>query len=258
MSGHRSSLDGKSILVTGCASGLGRSVAQLCAEEGGRVVGLDCQEEQGAELMAAIGGDAKFIAADVSREADVAAAVAEVSSKFGRLDVIVNNAAVQFERPLHETTEEEWDRLHSVNLKGVFFGCKHAVIAMRESGSGGSIVNIASVLALVGDPMLPAYGAAKGGVVALTKSIAAAYGPESIRANAICPGDIDTPINQRYFAQSGDPEKARAAIESSYPLRRISQPPEIAEVVVFLASDAASFVTGHTLVADGGLLASCY
>lgn len=256
MSGPK--LEGKATLVTGCASGLGRAITELFAEEGARVIGLDWEKERGSEVIAAIGGEARFFAADVSREHDVRAAVAEVVSRFGRLDVIVNNAAVQLERQLHETTEEEWDRLHSINLKGVFFGCKHAVIAMRENASGGSIVNIASILALVGDPLLPAYGAAKGGIVALTKSIASAYGPESIRASAVCPGDIDTPINQQYFAQSGDPEAARAAIESKYPLRRISQPREIAEVVVFLASDAASFVTGHVFVADGGLLANCY
>ena len=184
--------------------------------------------------------------------------MSEIVSGQGRLDVIVNNAAIQVAGPLHETTEADWDRVHQVNLKGVFFGCKHAVIAMRKDGHGGSIVNVASILGIVGDPLLPAYGAAKGGVLALTRSIATGYGPEGIRANAICPGDIDTPMVQAYFDESPDPAQARAAVEHEYPLRRIASPDEIGGVVAFLASDTSSFVNGHALVADGGLLADCY
>lgn len=129
---------------------------------------------------------------------------------------------------------------------------------MQSQGSGGAIVNIASILAMVGDPLLPAYGAMKGGVLALTRSVAAAYGPSGIRANAVCPGDIDTPMVQAYFAQASDPARARAAVEREYPLRRIAHPDEIARVVVFLSCDDSSFVNGHALIADGGLLAKCY
>ena len=206
--------------------------------------------------MDALGAD--FCVGDVAQEAAISSAIQEVVSAHGRLDVMVNNAAIQFEGYLHETSEADWDRVQAINLKGVFFGCKHAVNAMRADGRGGSVVNIASILAIVGDPLLPAYGAAKGGVLALTRSMATAYGPEGIRTNAVCPGDIDTPMVQEYFAQSPNPEKARATVEQEYPLRRIASPAEIAEVVAFLASDAASFVNGHALVADGGLLADCY
>lgn len=249
-------LDGKSALVTGCASGVGTAVCETLLREGATVLGFDWRAHEGADVMASVGG--RFLPGNVAREAEIAAGIEEVASSLGRLDVMVNNAAIQVERPLHETTEADWDRVHGVNLKGLFFGCKHAVLAMRADGRGGSIINVASVLALVGDPLLPAYGAAKGGVLALTRSMATAYGQEGIRTNAICPGDINTPMVQAYFEQRDDPREARAAVEREYPLRRIAEPSEIAEVVAFLASDASSFVNGHALVADGGLLADCY
>jgi meso-butanediol dehydrogenase / (S,S)-butanediol dehydrogenase / diacetyl reductase len=195
--------------------------------------------------------------ADVSREDDVASLVAEALERFGNLDVMVNNAAIQIEEELAETTEEQLDQILAVNLKGVFFGCKHAVRAMRGAG-GGSIVNIASILGLVGDGILAAYCAAKGGVLGITRATAVRYGADGIRCNAVCPGDIDTPLVAAYFQTAADPAALRAEVEAEYPLGRIAQPQEIARAVLFLASDDSSFMSGQPLIVDGGLLADCY
>jgi NAD(P)-dependent dehydrogenase (short-subunit alcohol dehydrogenase family) len=247
-------LEGKNAIVTGVGSGLGLSISQELAAEGARVLGCDLNDEAGEEAMAGIGD---YHHADVSRDAEVEGLVAAAIESFGRLDVMVNNAAIQIERELVETTEAELDRVLAVNLKGVFFGCKHAVLAMRGSG-GGSIVNVASVLALVGDGILAAYCAAKGGVLGITRATAVQYGKDGIRCNAICPGDIDTPLVQSYFDAAPDPAARRARVEAEYPLGRIAQPQEIARAVVFLASSDSGFMSGQPLVVDGGLLATCY
>jgi NAD(P)-dependent dehydrogenase (short-subunit alcohol dehydrogenase family) len=247
-------LEGKSAIVTGVGSGLGRAIARELAAEGARVLGCDVNDESGEKTMAGIGD---YRHADVSRDADVEGLVAAALEAFGRLDVMVNNAAIQIERELVETTEEELDRVLGVNLKGVFFGCKHAVIAMRASG-GGVIVNVASILALVGDGVLAAYCAAKGGVLGITRATAVQYGKDGIRCNAICPGDIETPLVQSYFDAAPDPAALRAQVVAEYPLGRIAQPQEIARAVVFLASSDSAFMSGQPLVVDGGLLATCY
>ena len=247
-------LDGKGAIVTGVGSGLGRAIARELAREGARVLGCDVEDAAGEETMARIGS---YRHADVSREADVQALVAAAVEAFGRLDVMVNNAAVQIERELVETTEDDLDRILAVNLKGVFFGCKHAVLAMRESG-GGAIVNVASILALVGDGILAAYCAAKGGVLGITRATAVQYGGDGVRCNAVCPGDIDTPLVQAYFDAAPDPAAKREEVAAEYPLGRIAQPDEIARAVVFLASDDSAFMSGQPLVVDGGLLATCY
>jgi NAD(P)-dependent dehydrogenase (short-subunit alcohol dehydrogenase family) len=247
-------LEGKSAVVTGVGSGLGRAIARELAAEGARVLGCDVNDAAGEETMAGVG---LYRHADVSRDADVDGLVAAALEAFGRLDVMVNNAAIQIERELVETTEEELDRVLGVNLKGVFFGCKHAVLAMRASG-GGVIVNVASILALVGDGALAAYCAAKGGVLGITRATAVQYGKDGIRCNAICPGDIETPLVQAYFDAAPDPVALRARVVAEYPLGRIAQPQEIARAVVFLASSDSAFMSGQPLVVDGGLLATCY
>jgi NAD(P)-dependent dehydrogenase (short-subunit alcohol dehydrogenase family) len=247
-------LAGRNAIVTGVASGLGRELARELSSEGARVLGCDINDEGGAATMERIGF---YRHADVSHEGDVEALVAESLERFGRLDVMVNNAAIQIEEELAETTEEQLDRILAVNLKGVFFGCKHAVRAMRGSG-GGSIVNIASILGLVADGILAAYCAAKGGVLGITRATAVRYGADGIRCNAVCPGDIDTPLVAAYFQTAEDPAALRAEVEREYPLGRIAQPREIARAVVFLATDDSSFMTGQPLVLDGGLLADCY
>ena len=247
-------LAGRPAIVTGVGSGLGRAIAQELAAEGALVVGCDVNDDAGRATMARIGS---YEHADVSREADVEALVAAAVARHGRLDVMVNNAAIQIEVELAETTEEQLDRILGTNLKGTFFGCKHAVRAMRGSG-GGVIVNVASILGLVGDGILAAYCAAKGGVLGITRATAVQYGAAGIRCNAICPGDIDTPLVQRYFDTAPDPAALRAAVSAEYPLGRIADPREIARAAVFLASDDAAFMTGQPLVVDGGLLATCY
>ena len=250
----RRSLEGRCAVVTGVGSGLGQAIARELAAEGARVVGCDVNDPAGAATMDGIG---TYLHADVSREAEVEALVSAAVERHGRLHVMVNNAAVQIEQELAETTEEQLDRILGVNLKGVFFGCKHAVRAMRPAG-GGAIVNIASILGLVGDGILAAYCAAKGGVLGITRATAVQYGRDGIRCNAVCPGDIDTPLVQAYFDTADDPAALRAEISAEYPLARIAQPREIARAVVFLAGEDASFMSGQPLVVDGGLLATCY
>ncbi len=247
-------LEGRAAVVTGVASGLGAEIARSFAAEGARVLGCDVDDAAGAATMEGIG---RYRSTDVSREAAVADLIAEAVERFGRLDVMVNNAAIQIEEELAETTEEQLDRILAVNLKGVFFGCKHAVRVMR-AGDGGAIVNIASILALVGDGILAAYCAAKGGVLGITRATAVRYGADRIRCNAVCPADIDTPLVAAYFATADDPAGLRAEVEREYPLGRIAQPQEIARGVVFLACDDSSFMNGQPLILDGGLLADCY
>lgn len=246
--------EGRSVIVTGVASGLGTALAQEFSAEGAQVLGCDVNDEAGTAVMEGIGF---YRHADVSKEVEVEALVDEAIARFGRLNVMVNNAAIQVEKALAETTEEQLDRVLAVNLKGPFFGCKHAIRVMRGAG-GGAIVNVSSVAGLAGDPMLAAYGASKGGVIALTKSAAVTYGRANIRCNAVCPGDIQTPLVEAYFAAAENPAALRAQAEAEYPIGRIGQPREVARSVLFLASDDASFITGEVLVVDGGLLAEIY
>jgi NAD(P)-dependent dehydrogenase (short-subunit alcohol dehydrogenase family) len=253
-------LKNKVAIVTGAGSGIGEAIAQLFAEEGAKVVAVDWNRERGEKTTDAIrsqGGESKFHYADVSNGRDVENMVAATVETYGRLDILVNDAAVQIMAKLVDTTEEVWDRIHSVNLKGVFFGCKFAIPAMLRCG-GGSIINLASILGFVGDPDLAAYCAAKGGVIALTKVAALTYGPQGVRINCICPGDVSTPMVEAYFNSDADPARFRSEVFSNYALRRIASPKDIAESALFLASDASSFITGSSLVVDGGLTVKCY
>jgi NAD(P)-dependent dehydrogenase (short-subunit alcohol dehydrogenase family) len=171
--------------------------------------------------------------------------------------VMDNNAGIALERRLHDTSEADWDSIIEVNLKGAFFGCKHGVIAMRERG-GGSIVNTGSIVSIVGDPNLPAYATTKTGLVGLTRAVAVDYAEDGIRCNIICPGDMVTPMLQRTWDLADDPAAARRAMEMAYPVKRISEPAEVAAAMVFLFSDESSFMTGAQLVIDGGLTVKCY
>jgi len=253
-------LKGKVVIVTGAGSGIGKASAELFAEEGAKVVAVDWNRDNGENTAAAIrdlGHEAVFCYADVSKREDAEAMVRTSVEKYGRLDVLFNNAAVQIMATLVDTTEETWDRIHSVNLKGVFLGCKFAIPVMVRTG-GGSIINMASILGFVGDPDLAAYCAAKGGVMNLTRVAALTYGPQGIRVNCICPGDVNTPMVEDYFNKAPNPEQLRQEVSSKYALRRIATPKEVAQVAVFLASDASSFITGSALVVDGGLTVKCY
>jgi meso-butanediol dehydrogenase/(S,S)-butanediol dehydrogenase/diacetyl reductase len=250
----------KVAIVTGGGSGIGKATAEYFAQEGAKVVVVDWNAASGQETAATIvnaGGQAVLCHADVSIAAQVAAAVGTAVERFGRLDILVNNAAIQILSKLVETSEADWDRTHSVNLKGVFLGCKYAIPAMKKGG-GGAIVNIASVLGIVADPDLAAYCAAKGGVISLTRVAALTYGADGIRVNCICPGDVETPLVEEYFNKDHDPAKLRSEIYSKYALRRIASPNEVARVAAFLASSQSSFMTGSAVVMDGGLTIKCY
>ncbi len=250
-------MQGKRGVVTGAASGLGREVAKLLAEEGARVVVADINGD-GAEAVAQeIGGEAVHQACDVTVEEQVIAALDRSVSEWGGLDFVINNAGVQVEKPLEETSNEEFDWLFDVNVRGVFWGCKHAIARMRDAG-GGAIVNTASALSLVSDPFLPVYTASKHATLGLTRSVGVAYAADGIRCNCVCPGDMQTPMIERYWEATGDPEKAKAEMASMYPAGKIGQPEEVARVILFLASDEASYVNGSFMQVDGGLLSKVY
>jgi NAD(P)-dependent dehydrogenase (short-subunit alcohol dehydrogenase family) len=255
-----SRLDGKAGVVTGAGAGLGRAVLQAACAEGAAIVALERDGDSGraaVEEVVAAGGRALLYEGDVTREDDVAGAIELCRREFGAFNVLDNNAGIALEKRLHDTSEQEWDAILEVNLKGAFFACKHAVIAMREGG-GGSIVNTGSIVSIVGDPNLPAYATTKTGLLGLTRVVAIDYARDGIRCNAICPGDMLTPMIQRTFDLADDPAAAQRAMEEAYPVGRIADPAEVANAVVFLFSDESSFMTGAQLVVDGGLTVKCY
>ena len=250
-------MQGKRGVVTGAASGLGREVAKLFAEEGARVVVADVNGDGAQAVAEEIGGDAVHQACDVTVEEQVIAALDRSVGEWGGLDFVINNAGVQVEKSLEETSNEEFDWLFDVNVRGVFWGCKHAIARMRDAG-GGAIVNTASALSLVSDPFLPVYTASKHATLGLTRSVGVAYAADGIRCNCVCPGDMQTPMIERYWEATGDPEKAKAEMASMYPAGKIGQPGEVARAILFLASDEASYVNGSFMQVDGGLLSKVY
>ena len=253
-------LDGRVALVTGGASGLGRAIVGRLARAGATVVSLDRDAERGAQVADALGDEGlhvQFRHGDVTREDDLRGAIAHAAGVTGRLDILCNNAGMQLIAPLHETTNEDWDLVHAVNVRSMFWGCKHAILSMRETG-GGSIVNTASISSFMGDPLLPAYTATKAAIVGLTRSIGVHYAADGIRCNCVCPGDMDTPMIEEYFASQGDPDAARREVEAAYPVGRIADPDEVAAAVTFLASADSSFINATEIVVDAGLTAKPY
>ncbi len=245
----------KVALVTGAGSGIGRASALAFAREGARVVVADVDADGAQETVRAIeeqGGEAFFVQADVAVGGEVREMVERAVATYGRLDCAFNNAGIEGEMAATaECSEENWDRTIAVNLKGVWLCMKHEIPQMLEQG-GGAIVNCASIAGLVGFPNLPAYTASKGGIVQLTRTAALEYAQSGIRVNALCPGVIRTPMVDRITG--GDPE-AEAQFTALEPVGRMGAPEEMAEAAIWLCSDAASFVTGHPLVADGGMVA---
>lgn len=253
--------DGRGIVITGATKGLGRETALLMAEEGGLVVAIGRDAEDGRSLEAAatgLPGGIRFHPGDVRDEECHDGAVTVSLEWAGRLDAYVNNAGILGpEGPLHDTTLEAWEELNAVNMRGTFLGCRAAVRQMRTQ-EGGAIVNIGSMLSSSGDPFLTSYGATKHGVVGLARAIAVDYAAAGIRCNCVLPGDMETPMILQYFAASPDPAAARAEMEGAYPVKRLADPREVAQAVAFLCSDAASYITGTELLVDGGLLAKAY
>jgi meso-butanediol dehydrogenase / (S,S)-butanediol dehydrogenase / diacetyl reductase len=253
-------LEGKVAIVTGTARGIGKAIARRFASEGALVTGVDVLADLGEEAASGIraeGGSMSFQAGDVSNEADVKRIIKAVIDRHGRVDILVNNAGIQKEAPLTEVTVEDFHAVVNVNLLGAVLFCREVLPGMVTRKSG-AIVNMSSVLGWVADPLLPVYGATKAGLLGLTRNIAITYGPDGIRCNAICPGDVDTELNQVYFEAHDDPVAFRGRVEHEYPMRRIASTDEIAQVAVFLASDDASFVSGAHLMVDGAILARIY
>ena len=254
------SLAGRVAIVTGGARGIGQAIAEAFAFEGARVFIVDRDGGRAAATAASIAGPdgpVHALAGDVSDEARVGAIVDEVLGTAGRIDILVNNAAVQREALLVDQTVDDFRAVVDTNLFGTFLFSRAVLPSMLDRGSG-VIVNLSSVLGLVGDAMLPVYSATKHGILGLTRSTAVAYGRQGIRCVAICPGDVDTDLNQQYFASQPDPARFRARVEREYPGRRMAQPAEIARVAVFLASDDASFINGTYVLADGAILSRIY
>jgi NAD(P)-dependent dehydrogenase (short-subunit alcohol dehydrogenase family) len=249
------SLDGKRALITGAASGIGRAIATLFGEEGAAVVLADIDPSGGqsaaAEIEAA-GGGAWFAECDVTRSADCARAASVAADRLGGIDVLVNAAGVVIRRSVLELDEDEWDRVMNVNAKSVFLMSKQSIPRMR---AGGSIINLGSGWGIVGGPKAVAYCASKGAVVLMTKAMAIDHGPQGIRVNCLCPGDTDTAMLRREASQLGVPEVEFLREAALRPMGRIGTPREIAQAAVFLAGDASSYMTGATLLVDGGGLA---
>jgi NAD(P)-dependent dehydrogenase (short-subunit alcohol dehydrogenase family) len=244
-------VQGKVVIVTGGALGIGRATCRRLAEEGARVAVTDVLVEEGEALARSIGGS--FWKLDVSDEAEVKRVFDEVAARWGRIDAVVNNAGIAgANKPTHEITEEEWDRVQAVNVKGVFFCTKHAVPWLRAAG-GGSVVNVSSIYGIVSAPDVPPYHASKGAVRSMTKTDALLYAPDKIRVNSVHPGFVWTPMVEGHLRGSGvDPDEGRKALDELHPIGHVGEPDDIAWGIVYLVSDESKFVTGAELVIDGG------
>ena len=247
----------KVALITGAGSGIGREAARLFASEGAKVVVVDVQDKAGEETVRLIrdaGGQASFCHADVSRAAEVQGMIQHAEKTYGQLNVLFNNAGIfpEEDGSVLETEEAVWDRVMSVNLKGVFLGCKYGIPALLRAG-GGSVINTASFVALMGAATSQiAYTASKGGVLALTREIAVEFARKNIRANALCPGPVDTPLLAELLA---DPQKRQRRMVH-IPPGRLARGSEVANAALFLASDESSYINGATFTVDGGITAA--
>jgi NAD(P)-dependent dehydrogenase (short-subunit alcohol dehydrogenase family) len=250
-------LSNKVCIVTGGASGIGLATCEVFVREGAKVVIADRDLAAADKAVAALtqkGGQAMAVQCDVSNADSVAGMVQATVAAHGRLDVIVNNAGYGIAGSLSETSDEDWEALMGVNVRGVFLCCKHAIKQMQKNG-GGTIVNVASVVAAVGIRNRAAYVASKGAVAAMTRSIALDYVASHIRCNAIAPGTIDTPYYTEILAKAADPVAIRKGLEARQPMGRLGTPEEIANGILFLASDESAFATGSILTIDGGMTA---
>jgi NAD(P)-dependent dehydrogenase (short-subunit alcohol dehydrogenase family) len=245
-------LAGKSCLVTGAGSGIGRATAMRFAVEGARVAAADIRPEAADATAQEIGDAAIALAVDVTSASSAAEAVGSACAEFGGLDVVVNNAGVTIVGAAHDLSEDDWDRELATNLKSVYLVSRAAWPKLVERG-GGTIVSTASIAGLWAIPADAAYCASKAGVIMLTKCMALDGASSNIRVNCVCPGYTQTPMIEGYFQNQPDPDAARRVAEGLHPLGRLGRPDDIADAMVYLASDEASWVTGTALVVDGGL-----
>ena len=251
-------LSSKVVVVTGAASGIGRASARLFGHEGARLVLGDLDETEGRQAAVEIGAEAIFLRTDVTSSADVERLVVAAVERYGKLDAIFNNAGISLVGSILDTSEDDFDRVVAVNLKGVYLGCKHALPHLLANPNGGVILNMSSNGGLIGRPGDPVYNATKHGVVGLTKSLALAYADRRVRVNALCPGPIATPLV--WDMQPGGMEREefiRRAV-ASCPTPRMAAPEEVARAALFLVSDEASFITGVALPVDGGKAAGVF
>lgn len=250
-----SAFDNKAVLITGAAQGIGRGIAEAFAEAGAGVALFDVNAEGVREAAVRISrhGKALAISGDVAHEDDVAAACQNVFHHFGSLDIVVNNAGIETGGNAVNMASSDWDRLMAVNLRAAFLFAKHSIPLMR--GKGGAIVNISSVHALVSYAEDVAYDASKAGLIGLTRALALDHGKDGVRVNAICPGYIETPLHHKWLDGLPDPDETMKRVVTFHPVGRIGTPRDIAQAALFLASDAASFITGTYLVVDGGMTA---
>ncbi|MEM9165323.1 MAG: glucose 1-dehydrogenase [Cyanobacteria bacterium P01_F01_bin.4] len=247
-------LNGKVSLITGAGSGIGQATALCFAQAGATVVAVDlngASVQATQQMIVEAGGVCHSLTVDVSREQQVKDAIATTVAQFGQLDILHNNAGISILKPITETTEADLDKLLGINLKGVFFGCKHAIPPMLNQG-GGVIINTASELALIGQSLYSAYCATKGGVLALTRALSAEWAAQNIRVNAICPGPVDTPMIHAEFEVGDDPQAEEKSLIATIPAGRLGKPDDIARVALFLATQDAALVHGAAIVADGG------
>lgn len=249
-------LDNKVALVTGAAMGIGAAIAQRFVQAGAAVVVFDINDEAARQIAQSLGRQGRVLAihGDVAREVDVQSAVAQTVQQFGALDILVNNAGIERPGQVADYSSGDWDRVLDVNLKGYFLFAKYSFPHMR--GRGGAMVNISSVHAFVSYVDNAAYDASKAGIIGLTRALALEYGPEKIRVNAICPGYINTPMMDQWLAIQPDAAAAMKQVLSFHPMGRIGTPRDIADAALFLASDAAEFISGTYLVVDGAMTAA--
>ncbi len=250
-------LSGKIAVVTGGADGIGHAIAEGMAREGAHVFVSDIADKKGKAFVAALKNEwlaADYVHCDVAEERDIARLIATAVKKGGRLDILVNNAAVAIGGyPVHEMSDGDWQKLITINLTSVFRGCKYALPHMIRQ-KGGSIINMATAQGHIGLDGWTAYAGAKGAVMAMTRQMAVEFGPYNVRVNSISPGTINTPMNEKVVADLGE-NVARAWVKM-HPIGRIGRPEEVAEAAIYLASDAAGFTTGIDLRVDGGLTAA--
>jgi NAD(P)-dependent dehydrogenase (short-subunit alcohol dehydrogenase family) len=245
-------------IVTGAASGIGRASALAFACEGAKVLVVDIDEQGGKETVARIlarGHEAVFARIDVSSEAEIKIMTEDMVARWGRIDILFNNAGIVLAKPLEETTEDEWDRLMSINVKAAFLAIKHVVPQMRRSG-GGAILNTGSIASFAGQVGTPVYTASKGAIALLTKSLALDYGRDRIRVNCLCPGITDTPMLRHHLGHGAEGEARIQGRLARVPLGEILQPEDVARAALYLVSEDSAGITGIMHVVDGGLLAA--